>query len=478
METDTPKITRRDFLKLATISLVGLAFKPFSPAKEGASNSNFETFTSDLGVNGLTIILNKDTETLSLFQGQPDKKEANGIKFIQVTGPLSPLVENSPLILSPEQLKKRRGVEKSVYQIKNIPIYSTLLAKGALGSEKYKKETLEKQELIEASPNKFTLLDADSNPIVGLLGKADIEIGRDWDRTPKYASVKIVSNDGEVSRWFRMYPAHPQETLPNEKFAESAGKGIFLIRAIPTARTTPEAPLSLPENIGGDPRYAVEIQKYEWAYNEDKTQVLVKWNKDGNFEVAAKLVNGEWRVDKNCKFIDIPEGYEKITGRETLPFSFWSRGAEKNEHFGIVRGYPDEAFIDFISTGKITQSPRYDFETGEQLPGQIFYIEAYTQKKDGTPIKFNIAVAVDMGNGKDKLAIGNGDPNHMGVYDIFYYAEGFGPGKKLAVRFVIGGSHKGPYYEYIESLYNDHKNFVEKGIVPVIIFPSPAFEQL
>lgn len=265
----------------------------------------------------------------------------------------------------------------------------------------------------------------------------------------------------------------------DKKSPDSPGGGIK-VQAIPVEMFVPEAP-SLPENLGGSPEYAEEImeQGYAWQYNADRTQFLVEWEKgSGNFVLSGKFVNGEWRVDENCKFVYIPEGASNITGNETLPFSKWSKIAGKSEHFGVEKGYPDEAFIGFISTGKIIQSPRYDFETGAKLPGQVFYIEAFTQKKDGTPIKINVVVAVDMGSGKNELAIGDGDPDNNGMYDLFYYAEKFKSGKKSSVRFLIGGSYNGPYYEYLKLLNNDNKKFIETGIPPAIIFPFPPFEQL
>lgn len=243
-----------------------------------------------------------------------------------------------------------------------------------------------------------------------------------------------------------------------------------------TSSPTPEP--ALPENLGGDPRYAAEIQKYDWSYNEGKTQILVDWESNGNFELAARLVNSEWRVDQNCKFVYIPNGAEKITGTETLPFSRESQGEGKNRHLGIIRGYPNSAFVDFISTGKITQSPRYDIETGAQLPGQIFYIEAFTQKNDGTPMQFNIVVAVNMGDSENILALGDGDPDNNGIYDIFYYANKFGPGKKMTVRFVVEGPTKGSYFDFIRPSFDDSKRFIETGTPPAIIFPSPPFVRL
>ncbi|KKR73028.1 MAG: hypothetical protein UU16_C0033G0024 [Candidatus Woesebacteria bacterium GW2011_GWA2_40_7] len=309
---DDAKITRRDFLKFASLAFGGLAFAPLLRTKESVSNSNFEPYTSMLGTNGLTMVLDKNTKTLSLFEGQPDKMEINGIQLIQVTGQPKALVENFPLILSPEQPTKRAGVRKFSYQIEDVLIYSSLLANGTLGTKKYEEEKAKKQILIDANPNKFTSLDTNGNIVSGLYGKVTIEIGRNWDDSPRYGSVKVVSNDNTISRFFRMYPASPQITQPDEKFAESTGKGTYLIRAIPTARTTPEAPEPSVPDLG-DPRYGQAIK----ALGPDRVQitedqVLVDWEGTGNFVPAFwKDKNGNWKK----RFLLRADGAENITAQ-------------------------------------------------------------------------------------------------------------------------------------------------------------------
>ncbi|MEK7550381.1 MAG: twin-arginine translocation signal domain-containing protein [Patescibacteria group bacterium] len=236
-----------------------------------------------------------------------------------------------------------------------------------------------------------------------------------------------------------------------------------------------EAP-SLPELLGGDERYAQEIlkQNYPWKYSPDKTQLLVDWDKSGNFEVAFEKVGDKWEIGDN-KFVFTPDSAKNITGNETLPYSYSGKRIKK--HFGLTA--ESDGFVDLIFTGKITKVPRYDLETGEILSGTLFIAEAFTQDANGTPVKLDVVVGLVI-NGEQPYKRADGIPDNESVIDsVFDYVKRFPSGSRQTTNFSVsdtGGNSD--LYKYAKPFFDENRLFTRNGTPPTLLIPTTDFEHL
>ncbi len=236
----------------------------------------------------------------------------------------------------------------------------------------------------------------------------------------------VVGNDGKL----RVQNADKKYRFDDEKFVSES---------------------SLPENLGEDERYAQEIlkQNYPWKYSPDKTQLLVDWDKTGNFEVAFEKVGENWELEKF--YAHAPEGWDEVTVEDII-------GKGPNGNAFLYRSQYKDWYLRAKTTGRVRIEQRRNLITGEDLPGYMIIVEAVSRQEPGTPkFTFEYVAHADDGDGIDMM---QGLGGRMKT--VFDYAALYTPGNKIGVSFLIAKDNTSwKAYPWLEPTITTNLLFVD-----------------
>ena len=240
--------------------------------------------------------------------------------------------------------------------------------------------------------------------------------------------------------------------------------------AVPTQSPTPtQEVLSLPENLGGDVRYATEIEKHDWSYNEDKTAIFVNWQDTGTqegYEEAFKLnEKGEWEI---IKFV-LKRGEVDVDGMSCKKIG-------TSEEVSCIQLQVDNSAIFRIKfvAGDLVYEQRTDPATGEVLPGHVVYIVAHTRREPGSHEEIiKIALSIDMGDGKNAFALVGYEPPAESIFDL---DKKFAVGSEHSFGFMItkNQSPLSEYYGWLNNYTKLYKQYYDGLMTPIneIFYPA------
>jgi len=171
--------------------------------------------------------------------------------------------------------------------------------------------------------------------------------------------------------------------------------------------------LSLPKNLGGDERYAAEIEKLgPDRVQVIENQVLVDWEGTGNFELSFEKVGENWEIVKF--WASTPEGWDKVTVEDII-------GKGPNGNAFLYRSQYKDWDVRAKTTGRVRIEKRRDLVTGEKLQGYMVIVEAVSRQEPGTSkFTFEYVAHADNGDGLDMMQGMGGQMKSVFDYAIIY----------------------------------------------------------
>ncbi len=415
-------LSRRDTLKVAGFGIPAILSAIRSPYKEGEANSDTLVFSSEYNKNGVAMVINRGTNTVSAYIGQPTSYTENNAPATALLNAVE-ICKDQPLkLVKSDNLGKGKHID--VYEIDNL-IYQP-------------EALLLKQDLRNPA---MTIPDAekvmqDTYGQVATFGKARITIATTEDditgvtfrisRNEEIPTIKGSDPTLIKSETVRLYPLEMNTNDTGSSYDHDTSSQRLYLRG----------KLNLPET-----NISEEGLKWQTRLGEGfevKADGTI-WDKTSNKQIpGVDWINGTWtyEFDGNPNFtIEITEkdlsATKDVDGNPTGDIDFIKRGWKwdgeimTREELGGLPRYGNEELHHLLANqNNVDLSKRHFDETYDPL--------VYTYRiKEGNQYKFQyqndqINIDVPMYNyfWYDSIVILNGEQIPTSMFTVFRIKSG------------------------------------------------------